>query len=168
MNEEHSIGKLLEVAWEIEKNPSKLHCNRKHNAPQTPDFDWNVFVGRIDKIIEQDREVKNPLRRCQLILSLLNADLTYDNRSRAKTLLHKVIDTLQQSERKFAEDREKCKKETEEVQKQLMTSTFLTDEFWQTIVEPVKKSNVEPVKKSKNSVLDEEKQRYQQLLRNIL
>lgn len=164
MNEEYGMLQLLELCRDIEKNPSQLHSNGKHkNAPQTPDFDWNVFVNRIDHMMEKDRIQNNPIRQCRLAISALNADLTYNNRNRAKKHLKNVVDKLEREEisrKKWAAHEQE---QQEDLEKGLKVSTFLTDEFWENIVNPQ-----EPDIKSKEEVpigvLNEEKHRYQRLI----
>lgn len=174
MNEEYTKGmsQLLELARDIEKTPSELHCKCKHkDAPQTPDFDWNVFVKRIDKIMEDDKVANSPFRQVRLAFSALNADLTYDNRKRAKELLHKAADTLEHQEHKARELDEEYRKIAEQEQKKLRTSTYLTDEFWQNIITDLKKCKCKCPKcqhplenEERVPVLRTEKRRYDQFL----
>lgn len=178
MNEEYSKGMahLLELVRDIEENPSQLHCKCTHkDAPQTPDFDWNVFVDRIDTMMKEKRITDSPLRKVRLAIASLSADLTYDNRNRAKKMLHEVVDTLKYEEeetwRLNDEDKEAMKQE----QEIFKTSTYLTDEFWQNAVDESKKckckcpdchSNKDTEKRS--PVLEKEKQRYSELTSSYL
>lgn len=182
MNEEYSKGmsQLLELARDIEENPSKLHCKCTHkDAPQTPDFDWNVFVGRIDAIIQEKKVIDSPFRRCQMVLALLNADLTYDNRSRAKKLLHQMADTLEQQEQEQRRRDQEERKGVQQVQNMCLTSPTLTDEFWQNAVDESKKCKCicsdcqsqrmgkeikETIAPAFDQILKEEKQRFDQLV----
>lgn len=171
MNEKYTKGmsQLLKLARDIEKIPSELHCKCKHkNAPQTPDFDWNVFAKRIGKMIEDDKVTNSPFRQVRLALSALNADLTYDNRSRAKALLHKAADTLEHQEHKSRELDKEYKEMAKQEEKVLRTSTYLTDEFWQNIVTDLKKCKCKCQcsleEKERTPVLSVEKLRYDQFL----
>jgi len=177
MNEKYGMSQLLELARDIEENPSRLHCKCTHkDAPQTPYFDWNVLADRIDTIIQDKKAIDSPFRRCQLVLALLNADFTYDNRSRAKKLLHQMADTLEQQEKEQWVRDQKERKEVQQIENACLTSPKLTDEFWQNAVDESKKckctcpkcQSQEIFKEDRPSVLEEEKQRYNELTSNYL
>ena len=174
MNEEHGIFELIELAKHIEKNPSAVHGSRLHNGERhPPDFDWNVFVNRIDTMIKEDKIRDDPFRKVRLALDSLNADLTYDNRSRAKDLLHSALESLSYEERQVIERR---KEEESKVDlESLLVSTYLTDEFWQKAAEEGQKckctcptcEKTRMSAKVRTPVLREERDRYN-LLRQKL
>lgn len=137
MNEEHGIFELVELARKIEKNPSPVHGSSHNGKPHPPDFDWNVYVDRIDIMIKEDKIRDDPFRKVRLALDSLNADLTCDNRSRAKDLLHSALESLSYEERQVTERRKE--EESKLDLKTLLVSTYLTDEFWQKAVEEGKK-----------------------------
>lgn len=155
------IGRLLDIAWDIKKNPSKLHASFRHkDAPGTPDFDWDVYVDRIDNMMEQDSIKNSPIRKARIALNALNADLTYDNRNKAKKLIKSLVDELAHQERQGIQERLADREQMKEEQKMFRISTVLTDEFWKNIGQPEKKECQEP-----SRVLEKEKNRYEQFKR---
>ncbi len=170
MNEEHGIFELIELAKHIEKNPSEVHGGRSHNGKcHPPDFDWNVFVNRIDTMIKEGKIRDDPFRKVRLALDSLNADLTYDNRNRAKDLLHSALESLSYDERQVIERRKE--EESKADLKTLLVSTYLTDEFWQKAAEEGQKCKCSCPKceenrmstKARTPVLQEERDRYSRL-----
>lgn len=167
MNEEHGIFELIELAKHIAKNPSIVHGSSLHNGERhPPDFDWNVFVNRIDTMIKEDKIRDDPFRKVRLALDSLNADLTYDNRGRAKQLLQSALESLSHEERLFTERRKE--EESKADLKTLLVSTYLTDEFWQKAAEEGQKckcscpacGNIRAISKVRTPVLQEERDRY--------
>ncbi len=171
------VERLLEVAWNIRENPSQLHASFRHkDAPQTPDFDWNVYVDRLEEMMKQDRIKNNPIRQSRMALNALNADLTYDNRNKAKELIKKVVEELSYRERENLKEKLEETEKFDEEQKMFRASTTLsTDEFWLNIGGPApqaKPKEPQPIrfpsswcnlKEVREPVLAEEKQRYEEL-----
>lgn len=152
----------LEIADEIRSNPSKLYKGTRHkNAIQADEFDWNVFAQRIVNLQNTKRKKNNPLQKCRLAIGILNADLTYDNKNKARQLLHETVELLEDVERKLRKSWEDETKEIKETEKTLLTSTVLKDDnFWQ---------NISPAKTPKDldETLETEKERYQDLRREM-
>ena len=80
--------RLENVAAMCERHPSEVHGGRKDGKGiRTPDFDWNVFVARLNDTIEQEKVDNDPISICRKMRAYLAADLTYDNRSRVSAWL---------------------------------------------------------------------------------
>lgn len=138
MNEKYyndkEVLQLLVLAQDIKDNPSQLHASFKHkDAPQTPEFDWNIYMERHADMMEQDRIKHSPLRQSKMALNALNADLTYDNRSKAKELIKRVVEELSYQEATSIQERQLDRINGEKERKEFLVSTYLTDEFWQNI-----------------------------------
>lgn len=173
------IIKHLEIAEEIAKNPSKLHSERRHkNAIKATEFDWNVFARRIVHLQDMERTKDDPLQKCRLAIGLLNADLSYDNKNKARQLLHEIVELVTDMQEKLREKQKAERAETEEIEKGLLVSTQLQDDnFWQNIAPKRKQKYCPDPGTSRghtlwiwnlpdgSGILDKEKERYQQLRR---
>ena len=150
------IIKHLEIAEEIAKNPSRVHGGRQHkNAIKATEFDWNVFAQRIVHLKDTAWKKNDPLQRCRLAIGLLNADLSYDNKNKARQLLHEIVELVTEIQKELREKREVEKTEIEEIRKPLLVSTQLQDDnFWQNLVPKRKHKDCPAILDKKKNVIN--------------